>query len=367
MSNSINESQSGVLLSNLKNLNFTLEDQEKLDRARQDFVNYFTAEKVQSLLPEEYFQGKGKKEGCLTYHLEWATIDLGSIKGGSNYKFGYEEDFEKIKSLIFSIISSELTYSEVYGEGGELKSKVKDLIKRVDEIKGIRGGVVIAKILSIYYPDLFIGIFTHQEHFLKILYNDYVLQFRGLERYLVNNYLLLKIKEFLIQRISDSEAKLLTNDKFSRVLYYAFPKEVDGKQSIEELHEEPFNVLEVQHYQSLLHKNFSKLFPDLDYFDKSTQDINNGHYDTQEVGVMDFLCTDKDGNFVVIELKRKASDETLGQILRYMGWTKENLSKDKKVFGIILADSFDTKLEYAISIVRDIISLKKIKLDISIL
>ena len=100
------------------------------------------------------------------------------------------------------------------------------------------------------------------------------------------------------------------------------------------------------------------------YFDPENQ--TNGHYDTQEIGIMDFLCVDENNNFVIIELKRKATDQTLGQILRYMGWVKENLSKKNKVLGLILADRFDIKMKYAINVV-DNITLKQIRLDISII
>ena len=43
------------------------------------------------------------------------------------------------------------------------------------------------------------------------------------------------------------------------------------------------------------------------------------------------LCIDDKGNFLVIEIKRQATDKTIGQILRYMGWTKESFARmDKK-------------------------------------
>jgi hypothetical protein len=66
---------------------------------------------------------------------------------------------------------------------------------------------------------------------------------------------------------------------------------------------------------------------------------------------IDFLCTDKDnGDFVVVELKRgKTGDSTVGQILRYMGWVRENLARgDQKVRGIIVAKDVDEGLRYAV-------------------
>ena len=67
-----------------------------------------------------------------------------------------------------------------------------------------------------------------------------------------------------------------------------------------------------------------------------------------DIGIMDILAKDKkDGSYVVIELKRnQTSDETIGQVTRYMGWIKKKLG-DSKVKGIIVAGKFDEKLDYA--------------------
>ncbi len=66
---------------------------------------------------------------------------------------------------------------------------------------------------------------------------------------------------------------------------------------------------------------------------------------------IDFLCVDKNsGDLVVIELKRgKSSDSTVGQILRYIGWVKENLAEqNQNVRGIIIAQENDSTMRYAI-------------------
>ena len=67
-----------------------------------------------------------------------------------------------------------------------------------------------------------------------------------------------------------------------------------------------------------------------------------------EIGPIDILARDrKTGNYVVIELKKnQTSDDTVGQILRYMGWVKEKLG-DTNVKGIIVAGKYDQKLDYA--------------------
>lgn len=57
------------------------------------------------------------------------------------------------------------------------------------------------------------------------------------------------------------------------------------------------------------------------------------------VGRTDLICRDKEGNYVVLELKAvHSSDIVVGQILRYMGFIRENWAdkEGKKVKGIIL-------------------------------
>jgi len=72
---------------------------------------------------------------------------------------------------------------------------------------------------------------------------------------------------------------------------------------------------------------------------------------------IDFLCTDRRNNdFVVIELKRgKSSDSTVGQVLRYIGWVKQNLARNgQKVRGIIICKEVDDALRYAVSPIENV-------------
>ena len=66
------------------------------------------------------------------------------------------------------------------------------------------------------------------------------------------------------------------------------------------------------------------------------------------IGKIDILAKDKKTkSYVVIELKKnQTSDDTIGQLSRYMGWIKEH-KKDDNVKGIIVAGKFDEKLKYA--------------------
>lgn len=78
-------------------------------------------------------------------------------------------------------------------------------------------------------------------------------------------------------------------------------------------------------------------------------------YPTKEIGNIDLLVRDKKkGDYVVIELKKgQTSDDTIGQLTRYMGWVKRNKAGDKKVRGIVIAGSQDERLRYALEMVPD--------------
>lgn len=74
-----------------------------------------------------------------------------------------------------------------------------------------------------------------------------------------------------------------------------------------------------------------------------------------EIGPIDILAIDKESkNYVVIELKKnQTSDDTIGQLTRYMGWIKE-AKKDDNVHGIIIGGQPDKKLFYASKMVPNI-------------
>lgn len=74
-----------------------------------------------------------------------------------------------------------------------------------------------------------------------------------------------------------------------------------------------------------------------------------------DIGPIDILARDKQtGSYVVIELKRnQTSDDTVGQVARYMGWVSEKMN-DHNVRGIVIAGDYDRKLEYALKMVNNV-------------
>jgi restriction system protein len=68
------------------------------------------------------------------------------------------------------------------------------------------------------------------------------------------------------------------------------------------------------------------------------------------VGRTDLICRNKEDNYVVLELKAiNSSDGVVGQILRYMGYIRENWAEkeNKKVKGIIITPGYDEQLRLA--------------------
>lgn len=74
-----------------------------------------------------------------------------------------------------------------------------------------------------------------------------------------------------------------------------------------------------------------------------------------DIGRIDLLVRDKkDGSYVVVELKKgQTSDDTVGQLTRYMGWVKEHKASGGKVRGIIIAATDDRRLQYALAVVPE--------------
>lgn len=362
-----------IFLDKVKDFKFDYERIEKRRKLRQEFIETFPREIIKDLRPEDYFPGMGKKKGCMGYELEYATRELGSISGGSIIKYGHKNQFSEIKELISKLLEFKDEASSFYEDDGQLTPSIKKVVGLSQKIKGLAGGrMVISKILSIYYPKTFIQTFSDQDHFLIEIMNSYFVEYRGMELYLRNNYLLLQVKDELFSDpifVENVENEgYLNNDFFYSFLYFCFPKDTTIPEVIEteeEVIEKYWEVFE-DYYQRIIHKNFNMLFSGLRYADEEMQNGKNGKYDTGEVGEMDFLCLDNDNNYVVLELKKRGTDQTVGQILRYMGWVLENLAeKNQKVSGLIVLEDKDVKLEYALKIVPSV-KLKKIEINLKI-
>jgi len=84
---------------------------------------------------------------------------------------------------------------------------------------------------------------------------------------------------------------------------------------------------------------------------------DSGYEYPTSVGRIDLLAKHRSKpEYLVIELKRaQTSDDTVGQVLRYMGWVEaELLESGESVRGLIIAHSVDDKLQYALRRVTDV-------------
>jgi hypothetical protein len=90
-----------------------------------------------------------------------------------------------------------------------------------------------------------------------------------------------------------------------------------------------------------------------------------GRQFSTEVGRIDLLALDKDGHFVVIELKvGQATDRVSSQLLRYMGWVKRHVAGNRKVRGIIVCRNATDGLKYATSTLENV-SIKEYEVHFS--
>lgn len=136
----------------------------------------------------------------------------------------------------------------------------------------------------------------------------------------------------------------ISEDDFSAILS-GDSQDGDGRQDIES---ESLFALE-KHLEEFIDENWSEIDwgADLRLYRDGEQ---RGRQYPAGTWSIDFLAVDnRTDDFVVIELKRgQTGDSTVGQVLRYMSWVRQNLVSDKRaVRGIIVAKDVDDSLRYA--------------------
>lgn len=112
--------------------------------------------------------------------------------------------------------------------------------------------------------------------------------------------------------------------------------------------------------QQFLGKNLELIEPDLQlYKDDDDDEITGLEFPAGE-RFIDILATDKQKDYVVIELKvSKGYDRVVGQLLRYMAWIKQNLAtENQKVRGVIIAREISDDLIMATSLIPDVTLLE---------
>ena len=102
----------------------------------------------------------------------------------------------------------------------------------------------------------------------------------------------------------------------------------------------------------------TELGKDFDIFEEDGELV--GQQYQSDTGPMDILAIKKDkSQLLVVELKKgRASDAVVGQVLRYMGYVKQELAEpNQSVKGVIIALDDDT--------FNNLIGLSKLLLDVA--
>ncbi|UEG49075.1 endonuclease NucS [Ferruginibacter lapsinanis] len=120
--------------------------------------------------------------------------------------------------------------------------------------------------------------------------------------------------------------------------------EFKNNQSLKDSIQDKIYEKEIEEYYV---NNIKEIHKDLEVLTKPTY----GRQYSTHIGPIDILCFDVITNeYVICELKRgQTSDETVGQLLRYMGWVKKHLVFDgKNVRGILVGADFNEKIDYSL-------------------
>jgi restriction system protein len=121
--------------------------------------------------------------------------------------------------------------------------------------------------------------------------------------------------------------------------------------------EDPAAFAMESHLEDLLVTNWGQTVFGSDYtiFEEDGEKVGK-QYET-DAGRIDILAVSKDKKrLLVIELKRgRTSDVVVGQLLRYMGYAKEELAEPgQSVEGVVIGLEDDQKLRWAIALVPSI-------------
>ena len=193
-------------------------EMKPLFKAREDFVRRFNPKKIASMTIDEYVQGKQSKTS-FCYILERTLKGLGNVSGQYATKFGvwysseqqtyrfekrlgddYKQAFKKVRTSILNLLEA---------------GKVHDY----DEIiSNPLNALVKGKILSVYYPDDYLNIFSN-EHL------DYYLRSFDLDTAeLMKQNVVYKRDALLAFKDSDKDMKKWSIDMFAVFLHSHYPK-----------------------------------------------------------------------------------------------------------------------------------------------
>lgn len=228
----------------------------------------------------------------------------------------------------------------------------RPIAQRFDEVVGasmVRGlgkGLATA-ILLIAYPDRY-GVWNNTSEAALKQMGIWPKFDKGMtigQRYAVINDLLKELS-------SELGVDLWTLD----VLFWGIVKKEEGEDEVTELKtsviEHSFRL--ERHLHDFLRDNWehTELGREWEIYREPGDEEAGFEYPT-DVGRIDILARHKSRpEWLVVELKRdQGTDQVIGQILRYIGWVKQNLAvPGEKVRGLIISSGVDKNLRYALAV-----------------
>jgi len=107
------------------------------------------------------------------------------------------------------------------------------------------------------------------------------------------------------------------------------------------------------HLRDFLEVNLSVIEDGLQLY--AHEDGRAGVEFNTDIGRIDLLAVDRDGGFLVIELKvDRGPDQVCGQIMRYVGWVKRHIAQGRTVRGLIIARHISDRIQYALADVPNV-------------
>lgn len=299
-----------------------------LEEIRKQFVAYFNEEKLRHMKIEEYAIGNGVKDWhCFCYGLERTFDRLGCILGATSMKFG----------IFYSPTHEQYRWASRFGDTKvKAFNKVKKCILELleyganDDIDGIATNILSpmmkGKILSIYYPEKYLNIFS-DEHL------SYYLMKLGLDNDdILNSKPVYKRQRLVDFKNSDPDLKSWPMNKFATFLYAWYPKAPNAEKG-----DEPDDILDTT---TTTYTVDAKLV-EMEFKHKEMQNalkpilLAEGYDKVYlEKDCVDVKAFTKYGQKHFFELKvysaKESIREALGQILEYAHYPQN--TKAKKLF-----------------------------------
>lgn len=191
---------------------------DHINQLRLKFVKNYSIETIYEFELDEYITGKRKPSFC--YRIENELNEWGNIHGSPAIKFGVYFGRRGNDKKTYQ-------FAKKFGDNlhtafKNVKISIVELIKNHEDLETLKKSQISpmfkGKILSIYYPDKFLNIFSasHLNHFINIL---------GLENY--SNSELDKQKQILDFKENDMVMKHWSIYEFSKFLYHSFGRPDD--------------------------------------------------------------------------------------------------------------------------------------------